>query len=141
MRGKLLEFVVPLPPVPQARHRVGRGRMYDPSVGAKQQFMLYASRYAPEDRFKGELEIGIDLTIARPKNHYGTGRNKHKLKDNAPKSPVTRPDIDNYLKLYMDAMNKVFWEDDSQIVVAHARKRYISENEIPNVAIRLRYEN
>jgi len=38
--------------------------------------------------------------------------------------PVTRPDIDNYCKLVLDACNKYLWADDSQIVSLEAFKRY-----------------
>jgi len=38
--------------------------------------------------------------------------------------PVTRPDIDNQIKMVMDALNKVAWYDDSQVVDIHAVKVY-----------------
>jgi Holliday junction resolvase RusA-like endonuclease len=38
--------------------------------------------------------------------------------------PVTRPDIDNYVKLVCDALNQYLFEDDSQIVELHAIKAY-----------------
>ena len=37
--------------------------------------------------------------------------------------PTGKPDIDNYLKI-CDALNLIVWNDDSQVVVAHAFKRY-----------------
>lgn len=38
--------------------------------------------------------------------------------------PMTRPDLDNYLKLLWDAFNSVVIEDDAQIVQLDARKSY-----------------
>ena len=38
--------------------------------------------------------------------------------------PCKTPDCDNILKAYFDAMNKIVYEDDSQIVSIHATKRY-----------------
>jgi len=41
--------------------------------------------------------------------------------------PAKRPDHDNIVKLYMDAMNGLVLEDDSQIVSLYADKRYSTE--------------
>jgi len=41
--------------------------------------------------------------------------------------PAKRPDLDNIVKLYMDAMNGLVFEDDSQIVSLYADKRYSTE--------------
>jgi len=38
--------------------------------------------------------------------------------------PVTRPDIDNFLKTLFDACNQFLWVDDSQLVTILAKKRY-----------------
>lgn len=41
--------------------------------------------------------------------------------------PVSRPDHDNYLKVASDAMNKIVFKDDSQVVDGRCIKQY-SEN-------------
>ncbi len=46
-----------------------------------------------------------------------------------------RSDLDNYLKFYLDAMNNLIYEDDSQIVVLCSEKRYDVK---PRTEIRLR---
>ena len=46
------------------------------------------------------------------------------LKQNPPISHIYKPDIDNLLKLVMDAGNKVFWKDDSQISRVQMEKIY-----------------
>ena len=42
--------------------------------------------------------------------------------------PLKRPDIDNVVKVVMDALNKTAYDDDKQVVDLHARKVY-AENE------------
>lgn len=43
----------------------------------------------------------------------------------------TRPDLDNMVKLLLDAMTQCgFWEDDSQIVILNAGKLYSDHDEI-----------
>ncbi|WP_407651755.1 RusA family crossover junction endodeoxyribonuclease [Acetobacter thailandicus] len=38
--------------------------------------------------------------------------------------PVSRPDIDNQMKTAADALNRIMWNDDVQIVDAHLTRRY-----------------
>lgn len=38
--------------------------------------------------------------------------------------PITKPDIDNILKAYLDAMNEVVYKDDKQVVTIHATQVY-----------------
>jgi Holliday junction resolvase RusA-like endonuclease len=40
------------------------------------------------------------------------------------KHPAVRPDIDNYAKAVMDALNGIVWMDDSQVCVIEAVKIY-----------------
>lgn len=41
--------------------------------------------------------------------------------------PTGKPDLDNSVKLICDALNRIVWEDDSQIVAMRAGKRYAAE--------------
>jgi Holliday junction resolvase RusA-like endonuclease len=124
----MLKLVVMGQPKPQPRHRhFKRGNFhgtYDPASDAKQSFLSVILSYAPEKPLDEPLCVDIDFYFARPKNHFGTGKNKDKLKLTAPNYHTTRPDIDNLRKFIMDAMNKVFWRDDSIICEGHTRKKY-----------------
>lgn len=42
---------------------------------------------------------------------------------------VRRPDLDKLVRGSLDALNKVIWEDDSQVVQITATKRYVSRPE------------
>jgi Holliday junction resolvase RusA-like endonuclease len=48
--------------------------------------------------------------------------------------PITRPDIDNFVKVIFDALNKIVFEDDSQIVEEYSRKVYAAN---PGVLIEI----
>ena len=49
--------------------------------------------------------------------------------------PVSRPDVDNYLKSALDGMNAVVFRDDSQVVRASVSKQY---SETPGMTIEVR---
>jgi Holliday junction resolvase RusA-like endonuclease len=38
--------------------------------------------------------------------------------------PTCKPDLDNVVKLVKDALNKVAWDDDAQVVICDAGKAY-----------------
>ena len=57
------------------------------------------------------------------------------LKDNAPEYHITRPDSDNLAKLVKDALNKVFWKDDSLVCDLNIKKRYDHDNPRTEITI------
>ena len=69
------------------------------------------------------------FVLIRPSTHYGTGRNAHRLRPDAPAYPIAkqRNDIDKLLRSTMDGITSagvikkirpvgVVWADDSQVV-------------------------
>ena len=48
--------------------------------------------------------------------------------------PMTRPDIDNACKSILDALNRIAFYDDAQVVQLTAMKRYSDE---PRVVVKL----
>lgn len=89
---------------------------------------------APEDPLYGAISVSVEVYIDRPKTHFGTGRNSDKVKDSSPKYPIGRPDIDNYIKFVLDALNGVFYKDDSQVVHIESIKEYSTE---PKTIVRI----
>jgi len=118
---------------PQAlkRHRTfrlpnGNIRNYDPSEGDKKDFLAICQNKAPKSPLDGPISMKLWFYMPRPKNHYGTGRNAGILKDWAPRLHTSKPDLDNLVKFVKDALNKVFYLDDSQISTLAAGKFYAS---------------
>lgn len=106
-------------PIPKARARTcvrnGRVMSFTPKATADAETIIRSQVMGQQAFFiKGTpLKVNLAFFISRPpsipkKRQY----------------PVTRPDIDNYTKLVLDALNQYLFEDDSQIVELHATKAY-----------------
>lgn len=50
---------------------------------------------------------------------------------------IIRPDLDNLMKAFQDAMTGVVWHSDCQVVEVRARKVYTSTSEHPHVVARI----
>ena len=87
-----------------------------------------------EGRLRGPVSVSFVFQLQRPKGHYGSGKNSGKLKESAPKHPISKPDIDNYVKFYMDVLNDCAWVDDCQVFQLSAVKLY-SDNCEPLTSI------
>lgn len=71
----------------------------------------------------GPVTLTVDFYLPRPKAHYGTGRNAGALKPSAPAEHLTMPKL---TRAVGDALTRLAWRDDSQIVAWHAYKHYAS---------------
>jgi len=123
-------------PSAQARHRhFSHGKFhgtYDPSKKEKETFASIIQKNAPLQPFSDTISLELMFYMSRPKYHYGSGRRSYFLKNSAPEYHAKRPDLDNLCKFVIDAMNKIFWKDDSQISKLVAEKKY---SEVPRTEI------
>ena len=129
-----IEFTVYGNPKAQKRHRTSTKdkqgnplpfpRRHDPSATDKADFLAQTMEHRPETPLICPLDLLVSFVFPRPTSHYGTGRNAGKLKASAPAFHVTKPDLDNCLKLVLDALNGVFFLDDRQIMHINAYKLY-----------------
>lgn len=112
-------------PVALKRHRHTRnGHTYDPSKADKRDFLAKALKSAPKSLEYGPISMTLEFYVDRPKSHYRTGKYSHLLKDNAPTWHTSRADIDNYVKLVLDALNGAYYKDDSQVCHLRTIKKY-----------------
>jgi Holliday junction resolvase RusA-like endonuclease len=106
-------------PIPKARARTvvrnGRVMSFTPKATSEAE----ASIRAQIAQYKEFYAAGVPLAI---KMWFYISKPPSISKKRT--MPVTRPDIDNYCKLVLDACNKYLWADDSQIVSLEAFKRY-----------------
>lgn len=120
-----LRIVLAGDPVPKGRPRFSRttGHVYTPEKTARYEDRLaYAAQKAMEDRklFEGALFLHMRFFVAIPESK-SKGWKADAL-GNAIR-PTKKPDWDNFAKV-IDALNKVVWVDDSQIVSATVEKFY-----------------
>lgn len=104
-------------PVPQPRHRSGRGRHYlnadNPVIGYKDALTVRAREAMRGPRMIGPVAIQIVFVFERPKSY--------------PRSDsltwhAVKPDFDNCEKSVLDALKGVVYTDDSQIVQSRSWK-------------------
>jgi len=121
-------------PKSQGRHRTytkdknGKPLKYplqvDPSKYDKRSLRIVVQDKAPEKPLDCPLELKLVFCFPYRKGDYGTGRNAGILKSSAPKYHTVKPDVDNLIKLIFDALNGIFWRDDTIICKLESEKRY-----------------
>ncbi|MFI9026381.1 RusA family crossover junction endodeoxyribonuclease [Streptomyces sp. NPDC053560] len=82
------------------------------------------------------LEASMVFSFARPKSHYGTGRNKGELKPSAPARPATVPDLSKLARSTEDAVTTAGGYRDDALIVGYRRleKRYTTDHgQVPDV--------
>ena len=71
----------------------------------------------------GAVSVDVVFTFARPKSHYGTGRNADVVKESAPEHHTQRVDGDKLARLLGDSLEMAgVVADDCQIVEWRIRK-------------------
>jgi len=89
-----------------------------------------------EPIYAGAVEVTITFTLARPRSHYGTGRNAEFVKAGAPLYPYTRPDLDKLVRSTLDGLKIAgLLGDDGQVASLTAHKRYCRDGELPGADI------
>jgi Holliday junction resolvase RusA-like endonuclease len=127
MKQEKIQFFVPMRPKGKARARVTKWGAYTPktTVEAEQEFIKEANPFVPEMRILSA--VSVVLTFYMPCQAHMSKKNKQTLQY---KPHTVKPDIDNLVKLVLDAMTKAgFWKDDSQVVILKAEKRWAGNEE------------
>lgn len=133
----MIEFTVLGEPVAQGRPRAstihGKVRMYDPnkSKDFKRYVKLVASQHAPKALLLGPLTMSV--TVYKP-SLKSFSKKKKAAAEAGTLRPITKPDVDNYVKGIKDAMKGVIWKDDSQVVDLLVSKFY---SERPRIEVRI----
>lgn len=125
-----MEFKVYFPPTSLKRHRHTKfgSHTYDPSSNDKKEFVNKIAALLPDNPLNMPLKTKLFFYEKRPKCHYRTGKYSNLLKKTAPKYNTSKRDLDNFIKFVLDALNKILYIDDSQIIEIESGKYYSEEN-------------
>ena len=129
---RTIAFVVRGDPKSQKRHRMGRGFSYDPSKSDKANFMTLAFKHIPARPITSPIRFQVVYYMPIPKS-WPKYRKLEAETDNIPH--IKTPDIDNLVKLNLDALAP-FWNDDKQVYQVTASKYY---SHIPRTEVIITY--
>jgi len=107
------------------------GRVYTPAETSQYEALVGLSyrNSAKGYKFTSPVRVTIKAFHKPPK-----GKSKKVVEDmlNGRILPTKKPDADNIAKIVLDGLNKVAWDDDTQVVDVMVTKRYSEE---PMVAV------
>lgn len=108
----------------------GRARMVESSNKVRPWWQAVAGatqEALPDDwtPLAGPVRVQIEFFLARPRYHYGTGKNANRLKPTAPSYADKKPDTDKLERTVLDALKAAgVYLDDCQVADLHGVKRY-----------------
>lgn len=126
------EFEVPGTIKGKGRPRVNSytGMVYTPTTTKDYEYLVeqyFSLKYPKFKTLEGRLLVNIIATFKIPKSTKKC--EVEKMLQNEI-SPTKKPDIDNIVKIILDAMNKFAFKDDTQITKLSVEKRYGEEEKI-----------
>ena len=128
----LYEFEVPGKITGKGRPRVNTATAiaYTPTKTKEyeelvKQYFIIKNRCAKP--LEGRLAVTIKAYFGIPKN---TSKKQREEMLNNNISPVKKPDIDNIAKIILDALNKLAFNDDNQIIKLSIEKVYSEEEKV-----------
>lgn len=121
-----------------SKRHVGNGVMIESSKKVKpwRQDVKAAALAAIEELpdwapLDGPLSVSMTFAFARPKGHFGTGRNAALLKASAPARPATIPDLSKLVRSTEDALTGSVWADDARVVeYRRLGKHYVTSGDL-----------
>lgn len=81
--------------------------------------------------FEGPVMVMIEAVFSVPKSWPRA----KKAEAMAGKLPPGKPDIDNILKVVLDGLNGIAYEDDKQVVLTQCKKVYADINSLPGLNV------
>lgn len=129
---KKLEFIVKDEPYGKERPRLSRFGTYTPKTTlSKENYIKFITQKEMFENnitiFENAIYVELEFIFTRPKSVSVKRRPNHTVK----------PDVDNCIKLTLDAMNKIAYKDDNLIIALAAKKRYVKKEETAKTIIKI----
>ena len=123
---RIIRFEVPGAPAGKGRARFVRatGHAYTPARTGKYEGLVRlaaAQAMAGSAPIAGACAVAIRALVPAPQS-WSRKKRAAALAGNL--YPTTRPDVDNYAKIILDACNGVVFIDDKQVVLLRVSKAY-----------------
>ena len=147
LSGSKIEFWIPGLPGAQGSKvltRWGSMRESSKKVGPWRQAVMWITEneyHSPP--INEAVYVEMIFFFARPKSHYGTGKNSAKLKDSAPKhcTSLIHGDLEKLARSTNDGLSHssggCVLKDDSLVVELRCSKRYASASESTGALVRI----
>lgn len=106
------------------------GKVYTPTTTKDYENLIreyFKIKYHKNEVLKGRIKVTIIAYFAIPKS---TSKKDREIMLNNTISPTKKPDIDNIVKVILDALNKYVFEDDNQITKLEVEKVYSEDEKI-----------
>lgn len=114
-------------PIGKGRPRLGRnGRVYTPDTTRKAEHTIASAWWSPVIDLETPVEVRVTAYYGRPQAHTLKSGQLSAAGKRAP-VPMKRPDLDNVVKLVLDALNGVAYRDDSQVLRFAAKREWATE--------------
>lgn len=127
----IVDFFIPGEPKAKERPkfsrnmRTGKVKVYTPK-GTSNYEETVRWRYRNEFGLQ-KFEPDVPLMVIVKVHCYiprSTSKKKRSLMEDNYLKPTKKPDVDNVLKIILDSLNKVAYDDDKQVVYAAVEKMY-----------------
>ena len=86
------------------------------------------------------VSVVIQAFFDRPKSHFRTGKHASELRETAPASCTSKPDIDKIARSVLDALAWVAYCDDSLVHILIARKNWAPAGESSFTTVRIEWD-
>lgn len=128
-RGGDMKFTIPGEPTGKARPRVTKWGTHNTEKTICYENLVKTCYEGP--LLEGYIKMTVQAYYSIPK---ATSKKKRQQMLDGEILPTKKPDLDNVLKIIADALNKIAYGDDAQIVRATIEKYY---DDVPRVEVEI----